>query len=210
MKHSKRVAVVGAGPCGLVALKEMLEQGHNATLYERSEAIGGVFASATAYPNLHLTISNWAMAFSDFPDPTRLRYPTAREYLRYLHEYVRHFNLKHHIQLRSRIRTAALDDNGIWSLEIEQNLGVEVTLLRIQVDALIVASGSNQIPNEVPATLKTFSGRLLHSSRYDEAFKSEVGEKGRRVLVVGGGESGADISAELGDLSPNVTVSLAL
>ncbi len=90
----KRVAIVGSGPCGLAALKEMCEAGFEATLYERSGVIGGIFASAAAYPDLHLTISNWCMSFSDFPDPTRLCYPSARDYLAYLHSYARHFDLE--------------------------------------------------------------------------------------------------------------------
>lgn len=80
----KRVVIIGAGPCGLVALKEMRESGHNAILFERSSTLGGIFASAATYPGLHLTISNWLMAFSDFPDSERLCYPSAKEYLRYL------------------------------------------------------------------------------------------------------------------------------
>lgn len=96
----KRVVVVGAGPCGLVALKEMLEHGHNVTLYEQEDRLGGTFASAAAYPNLHLTITNWAMAFSDFPDPSRLHYSTAEEYLQYLQAYTDHFDLERHNEKR--------------------------------------------------------------------------------------------------------------
>jgi dimethylaniline monooxygenase (N-oxide forming) len=99
----KRVAIIGAGPCGLAALKEMREAGHEAVLYERSSALGGIFASAAVYPSLHLTISNWAMAFSDFPDPKRLCYSSANEYLQYLEEYARHFDLERHICYHSEV-----------------------------------------------------------------------------------------------------------
>ncbi|KIY01693.1 uncharacterized protein Z520_01831 [Fonsecaea multimorphosa CBS 102226] len=208
----KRVVIVGAGPCGLVALKEMIESGHEAVLLERSGRLGGVFASATAYPNLHLTISNWAMAFSDFPDPTRLHYSTAAEYLHYLHEYARHFDLERHIRYHAEVRSAILESDGQWSLEIQNNSQTgpeqeqEQSTFYLQADALIVATGSNGLPNARPAGLSGFEGRVIHSSEYDEAFKQEVSEKKLRVLVVGGGESGADIAAELGELSPNVTV----
>ncbi|KIW34271.1 uncharacterized protein PV07_01061 [Cladophialophora immunda] len=202
----KRVVIVGAGPCGLAALKEMVESGHETILFERSGQLGGVFASATAYPNLHLTISNWAMAFSDFPDPTRLHYSTAQEYLHYLHEYARHFHLERRIRYHTEVRSASLRDDGLWSLEIQTLMGSEQSIFHLQADALIVATGSNGLPNAPPAGLSEFDGRVIHSSQYDEAFKQEVAEKKLKVLVVGGGESGADISAELGDLSPNVTV----
>jgi dimethylaniline monooxygenase (N-oxide forming) len=54
----KSVVIVGAGPCGLVALKEMLESGLEAILFERSNKLGGLFSSDAVYPDLHLTISN--------------------------------------------------------------------------------------------------------------------------------------------------------
>ncbi|KAH0834440.1 flavin-containing monooxygenase [Fonsecaea pedrosoi] len=203
-----RVVIVGAGPCGLVALKEMVESGHEAVLFERSGRLGGVFASATAYPNLHLTISNWAMAFSDFPDPTRLHYSTAQEYLSYLDQYARHFDLDRHIRSHAEVRSATLGEDGVWSLEVQiQSLtDSEHFTLCVQADALIVATGSNGLPNTPPACLSGFTGRMIHSSQYDEAFKQEVAAKKMKVLVVGGGESGADLSAELGELSPHVTV----
>lgn len=71
----KRVAIIGAGPCGLVALKEALEGGHDATLFERTSLLGGVFASPKTYHELHLTISNWAMPFSNFPDTSKVTLP---------------------------------------------------------------------------------------------------------------------------------------
>ena len=201
----KRIIIVGAGPCGLVALKEMLRAGHDAVLFECSGQLGGVFASATAYPNMHLTISNWARAFSDFPDPTRLRYLTATEYLRYLHEYARRFDLERHIQYSSEVSSAKLGDDGLWRLQVREMAGVKLSTLYMEAHALIVATGANQVPNESPTGFTDFKGRIIHSSQYDEAFKRDVAEKKLRVLL-GGLESGADISAELGDLSPNVAV----
>ncbi|KAK6071312.1 hypothetical protein SCUP515_07923 [Seiridium cupressi] len=200
----KRVVIIGAGPCGLVALKEMREAGHEAILFEKSSKLGGVFATSTVYPNLHLTISNWAMAFSDFPDPERLRYSTAQEYLRYLQLYARHFGLERYITYDAEV-TSARTSNEIWHLEVHKRLKPQ-TISHIEADALVVATGANQVANKIPDGLADFIGGVMHSSQYDEGFKQEVAAKKLRVLVVGGGESGADISAELGELSPNVTV----
>lgn len=202
------VVVIGAGPCGLAALKEMREAGHEATIFEREGELGGLFATAAVYPNLHLTISNWAMAFSDFPDPTRLCYPSAEEYLRYLQGYARHFDLERHIHYHSEIRSASLGDDGRWSLQVRQSKGSTDSMLDVQADALIVATGASQLPNSLPLGLEGFGGRVIHSSTYDDAFKQQVAEKKLKVLVVGAGESGADIAAELGEQSPgnNVTV----
>ena len=227
----KRVVIVGAGPCGLVALKEMRAAGHEAILFEKCAALGGTFASVTAYPDLHLTISNWLMAFSDFPDPERLCYPSADHYLRYLQCYTRHFDLERHITYNAEVASADLGADGRWSLEICRHDLVAAS--RIDADALIVATGANQMPKEIPSELRGFKGRILNSTEYNEAFKQEVEEKHLRVLVVGmhheltlfessmaspdmrcsradprtgGGESAAGIAPELGCLSPNVSV----
>jgi dimethylaniline monooxygenase (N-oxide forming) len=146
------------------------------------------------------------MAFSDFPDPIRLRYSTAPEYLQYLHNYAAHFDLERHIKYHCEVNDATLGDKGMWSLKVTQQIGSEHTVLAVEADGLIVATGQNRIPNPVPAGLAGFKGKMIHSSQYDDAFKTEVAEKKLRVLVVGGGESGADLSAELGDLSPNASV----
>ena len=202
----KRVAVVGSGPCGLVALKEMCDAGHNATLFERSAAMGGIFATAAVYTDLHLTISNWCMAFSDFPDKMRICYPSAKDYLNYLHDYARHFDLERHIQYHSEVRKAVLK-NGVWHLQVRPGQDpARTTTEEQQFDALVVATGAHHVPNEPPAELAGFGGRILHSNEYGNEFKREVAEKKLRVLVVGGGESAADISSELGDLSPEAAV----
>ncbi|KAI0456767.1 hypothetical protein F5B21DRAFT_124800 [Xylaria acuta] len=199
----KDIIIIGAGPCGLVALKELREAGHDAIIFEASGVLGGVFASSVAQPDLHLTISNWFMAFSDFPDPTRLHYPSGEAYLAYLHAYSRHHRLDQHIRYNSRVSLAVLGDDDRWSLGIRQSGD---RLLRMKADALLVATGANQLPNLHVPGLEGFSGRLVHSSQYDESFKSLVANQKLRVLVVGAGESGADVAAELAELSPDVMV----
>ncbi|KAF2117896.1 hypothetical protein BDV96DRAFT_489322 [Lophiotrema nucula] len=200
----KRVVIVGAGPCGLVGLKEMIAGGHDATLFEQSSTLGGVFASAAIYPNLHLTISNWAMAFSDFPDPRHLCYASAEEYLRYLQDYARHFDLEKYIMYNAEIQSVELSQGGKWVLEVKASRNH--SNLHIDADALIVATGANQVPKELPSQLKGFTGRVLHSVDFNVSLKEEVREKNLRVLVVGGGESGADISSDLADITPHATV----
>jgi len=77
---SKLVAIVGAGPCGLVALKEMREAGIQAFIIEASGVVGGVFAHPL--PCFNLTVSNYFMAFSDFPPKSDLEYSTMAAYLK--------------------------------------------------------------------------------------------------------------------------------
>lgn len=116
------------------------------------------------------------------------------------------FELEKHNRYDSEVCDATLGEDGRWSLEIKQLKDAEQSIVQVSADALIVAKGSNQTPNPTPEEFTRFSGRIIHSSQYDQAFKRGVAEKKLNVLVVGGGESGADISAELGALSPKMSV----
>ncbi|KAK5988086.1 Flavin-containing monooxygenase 5-like protein [Cladobotryum mycophilum] len=204
----KRVVVVGAGPCGLTALKEMLDGGHDAILLERSDRLGGLFSTSQAYPNLHLTISNWAMAFSDFPDPQRLCYSSGEEYLFYLQSYAKHFDLEKHIRYSSEVVNASLDDvDGKWTIQVKQLAEEGEPTISMEADSLVVSTGANHVPYDMPEGLKGYDGKVIYSNDYGAELKREVGEKKLKVLVIGAGESGADVSAELGHLSPgNVSV----
>ncbi|KAK3214778.1 hypothetical protein GRF29_19g1266003 [Pseudopithomyces chartarum] len=199
---NKRVIVIGAGPCGLPALKEMLAGGHDVTLYERSPTVGGVFASKAMYHDLHLTLSNWAMAYSDFPNNGPQCYPSGAEYLQYLKDYATHFDLERHIEYNIEVHSASLDNNNKWILEVQKDGKPRIE----HADALIVATGAHQVPKGLPSQLSSFKGKVVHSSDYTEPFREEVRQKKLRVLLIGGGESGADVSADLGDLTPNTTV----
>ena len=201
---SKRVAVIGAGPCGLPALKELLAGGHDVTMFEQSPTIGGVFASSAIYHDLHLTFSNWGMAFSDFPNPQRQCYPSGQEYLQYLKDYVRHFDMEKHIRYNTEVRSAVLGADGLWTLELQVKGKNDLEIFK--ADGLVVATGAHQVPKGLPPQLTSFKGRVIHSANYTETFRKEVEAKKLRVLLVGGGESGADISADLGELTPHTTV----
>lgn len=162
-------------------------------------------AYSQARPSIPVCISRCPTG--PWPSPTSLiRTDCAiqREYLQYLQSYARHFHLERHIAYDTEVHSASQGNDGRWTLET-CNLK-EQTTSTIESDALIVATGANQTPNDVPSGLAAFTGRILHSSQYDEDFEREVSNKNLRVLIVGGGESDSDITAELGDLSPNLSV----
>ena len=79
----KSAVVIGAGPCGLVATKELLEAGHDVVCLEQSHVIGGVFSTLreSSYDDLFLTVSNVFMAYSDFPcEESYVKYSRKEEY----------------------------------------------------------------------------------------------------------------------------------
>ncbi|MEB3261311.1 MAG: NAD(P)-binding domain-containing protein [Cyanobacteriota bacterium] len=198
----KAVAVVGAGPSGIAAVKEFVAAGQDVTCFEAADSVGGLFARC--YDRAVLTSSAAITAFSDFPpDPVEHRHFTKDEYKTYLERYVDHFSIRPLIHLRSRVEKAKYDpEQGGWLLQVSQADGVSEAVGPF--DTLVVCSGLNQVPN-LPAIDSTpFSGQVLHSKDYRNALPFA----GKKVVVVGLGETSADVVAEIAEVAASVTLSL--
>ncbi|CAB9517108.1 monooxygenase [Seminavis robusta] len=201
---TKSVLIVGAGPSGLAALKEMREVGLEAVAVDSRSQFGGVFSSDSnvTFEDLHLTISNMYMAFSDFPPKsTGCKFWSQAEYFAYLTDYVDAFQLKKHLQLQTTVNRALFnEDKLMWEVSMTSNENDTSTRC---FDYLIVAAGANHHPH-IPNTdlFKNFQGGIMHASEYHSA--DQV--KGKRVLVVGTGESSADVARSASNVAKSVTL----
>lgn len=202
---NQRVAVIGAGPSGLVCLKELLAEGHAATAFEASDALGGVFRSRRAggrsYASMRLTSSNYVTAYSDFPptesEPCHWRHD---QYLAYLDRYATRFDLHRHIRFSTRIARIEPHKRG-WRVTSLGPSGERVE----DYDAVAVCSGVVQhahIP-DCPG-LNTFGGAVVHSADYHDAAPFA----GKRVVIVGGGETAVDLANEISMVAERCHVSL--
>src|SRR4051794_9464335 len=99
------VAVIGAGPGGLVAARWLLSQGFEPTIFEQAPALGGQWTGlpghSGVWPTMHTNTSRVLTAFSDLEHSTDVVYPSGRDVLAYLHRYAEMF------ELGSRIRYGA-------------------------------------------------------------------------------------------------------
>jgi len=190
--------VVGAGPGGIVCTKELLEHGiSNTVCLEQSDRIGGVFASG--YDNLLLTSSAVFSMFSDFwiGDGKDHHFWTKDEAVDYWSRYADHYGVKQHVRLSSRVAKATIGEDGVWKIDLESG---EVLRSR----RLVLAAGNNRIPR-YPDWHQSLTGiQILHSRDYRNANAFQ----GKRVLVVGGGESGSDIALEVAKVAARSWVSL--
>lgn len=196
----KTVCVMGAGASGLVALKECLEEGHDAHAYEAMSCIGGAFAGvgkSTAnrlYENLHLTISNYYMAYSDFPPKCEWKFWTGAEYTEYLNDYAETFDLKRHITLSTRILRVerhAIEGQG-WTVTMQNTM--DGTISSKTFDAVAVSIGAHQRASfPTVEGMERFKGEVHHSSTYVDGQPF----KGKRVVCIGMGESAADIVKDI-------------
>lgn len=203
--RAPKAIVVGAGPSGLAALKELREAGIDAVAVDSRPTFGGVFApdSGVTFEGLHLTISNLFMSYSDLPAHDAhegVKFWSKDEYFEYLERYVEHFELGPHLRLETRVERAHYDqDAGTW--EVTMRGPSHDDLARERFDKLVVASGANHTPF-IPNALGGFGGELVHSSEY----RSAEQVRGKRVLVVGMGEGGADVASSAASTAESVTV----
>ena len=204
-----RILIVGAGPSGLCALKELKEVGLDALVVDGRSEFGGIFAphsNVTLDDDLFLTTSNMFMAYSDFPPAdTTIKYWTQQEYYQYLTQYVQHFDLEPHLQLQTTVQQAVFQkSHQNWRVTMIQKPkgGRTPTTVVESFSYLIVATGSNSKP-VIPPLFDGFTGTVMHSQDYRDPAKQVQGKK---VLVVGVGESATDVATTAARVASSVTV----
>jgi cation diffusion facilitator CzcD-associated flavoprotein CzcO len=203
----KRICVIGAGPCGLTALKNVLQAGcQNVVCYEENSGIGGNWAYTddphriSVHECSHVISSRRMSTFDDFPMPKDYPdFPSHRQVLAYFTDYARAFQLAPHIRLGSHVERCTLDGDGRWTVRVIANGKTRAE----RFDSLLVCSGHHR-EAFVPAYPGTFTGKIIHSSTY----KRPDPFRGQRVLVVGAGNSAADIAVDVARLASRAALSM--
>ncbi len=186
--------VVGAGPAGLATSRELTRAGVEHRVLEGGDDIGHTWARL--YDSLVLHTGRHLSALPGLPLPSTLPiFVPRREFLDYLHRYADTFRLP--IETGAEVTSAARDDSR-WRLSLRSG---SVVCAR----HLIVATGIAANPY-IPAIpdRDRFAGRLIHSVEY----RRPDAMNGRRVLVVGAGNSAAEISVELARAGADVSLAV--
>jgi cation diffusion facilitator CzcD-associated flavoprotein CzcO len=162
-----RICVIGAGPCGLTALKNLLQAGcRNVVCYEESSSIGGNWAftddphRSSVYACSHSISSRRMASFDDFPMPKDYPdFPSHRQLLAYFTDYARAFQLAPHIRLGAHVEHCALGGDGRWTVRVTANGETRAELF----DSLLVCSGHHR-EALLPEYPGRFTGTIVHSS----------------------------------------------
>jgi dimethylaniline monooxygenase (N-oxide forming) len=194
------VAVIGAGPGGLVAARWLLSQGFEPTIFEQARTLGGQWTGLDGisgiWPTMHTNTSRILTSFSDLEHDSDLTFPSNRDILAYLHRYAETFALTSRIRLGTRVDLLSRRDGG-WLVD---HSGTTETFERV-----VVATGRFQSPY-VPIIpgLDTFSGSAGAMPTY--RYRESLPYLGKRVLVAGGAISALEIASELAQLGARVVV----
>ncbi|KAJ3516723.1 hypothetical protein NLJ89_g948 [Agrocybe chaxingu] len=211
-----KVIIIGAGPSGLVTCKSLLEATDKEFLFdpivlEQEESIGGTFRYRS-YEFSNLVSSKQLTSFSDFRLP--LSHPdhlTLDQYVDYLERYIEHFKLEPRIQLECKvvnIRRISHDQHEVSYVRREESRhgergGWRTTAETIVADYVAVCAGLHVTPSipSIPGIENILKHRpegerhvpaVFHSIDYK--VRSQLA--GRRVMILGTGETGMDLAYE--------------
>ncbi|KAH7858421.1 hypothetical protein Vadar_023681 [Vaccinium darrowii] len=231
-RPSKNVCVIGAGPSGLVAARELRKEGHNVVVFEQSHDVGGQWlyepnvegedplgretalnVHSSMYASLRLTSPREIMGFTDFPFLVKKgrdmrRFPGHRELLLYLSDFCAFFGLREMIRFNTRVEYVGMLDYGEfgkdlrWVVKSKEKKCEKV--VEEVFDAVVVATGHYSKPR-LPSIrgMEAWKRKQIHSHVY------RVPEPFRNevVVVVGNSLSGQDISMELVDVAKDIYLS---
>ena len=192
---NQRVAVIGAGPAGLVAAKHLLEEGFAPVVLEQSDDLGGQWHASASHsaiwPGMHTNTSRTTTAFSDFPLAPSAMFPRAEDIHAYLQEYAGHFGVRDRVRTGTRVVGVQRAPAG-WTVRWTQ----DATVREEHFAGVVVANGRFGRPRSpVVAGLEALAaaGGVRHS--FDYSGRDEF--HGRRVLVYGNSISGLEIASDL-------------
>ncbi|HZT77558.1 MAG TPA: NAD(P)/FAD-dependent oxidoreductase [Vicinamibacterales bacterium] len=194
--RTSSVVVVGGGAAGLSAAGALRHRGIDALVLEQDAAIGGTWARR--YDRLHLHTTRRFSGLAHFPIPRRYpQYLSRDDVVSYLEEYARHFGLTLVTGVTIATIRRAADAPGWEAIAADGE--------RWRAPVVVIATGQYRRPI-VPAWpgRDRFDGRLTHSVEY----RTGAPYAGQRVLVVGAGNSGAEIATDLADSGATVTISI--
>ncbi|XP_047695655.1 dimethylaniline monooxygenase [N-oxide-forming] 4 isoform X1 [Prionailurus viverrinus] len=212
---ARRVAVIGAGVSGLSSIKCCLDEDLEPTCFERSNDIGGLWkftetskdGMTRVYRSLVTNVCKEMSCYSDFPfQEDYPNYMNQGKFWDYLQEFAEHFDLLKYIRFRTTVCSVTkrpdFSETGQWDVVTE----TEGKWDRGVFDAVMVCTGhflNPHLPLESFPGIHKFKGQILHSQEY----KSPEGFQGKRVLVIGLGNTGGDVAVELSRTAAQVLLS---
>jgi cation diffusion facilitator CzcD-associated flavoprotein CzcO len=171
--------VIGAGPAGLASAAMLQRAGEPVTVLERSTVAA---AWRGRYDRLQLHTVRWLSALPGYRIPRAFgKWPARDRVVEYLERYAQ----RHEVEVRTGVDVESLERSGErWRIATSSGT--------VEADRVVVATGHSNVPF-MPSWPGAFDGEVMHSS----AYRNAVQFRGKRVVVVGAGNSGAEIAVDL-------------
>jgi cation diffusion facilitator CzcD-associated flavoprotein CzcO len=204
-----RACVIGAGSCGITAAKALYEARVPFDCFEMGPVLGGLWAyqnpngRSGCYRTLEMNTSGPRMSFSDFPFNDD-DYPMHEAVIEYFERYVDHFGIRDTITFNTKVEHIERRDDGVFEVRVSGE-GAEGGEETREYDAIVVGNGHHWDPRwPEPPFEGSFDGLEMHAHDY----RDPATFAGKRVVVVGGGNSGVDIARDAADYAEKAFLSL--
>ena len=204
---AKQIAVIGAGASGICMAKYLLESGADVTVFEMGTKIGGLWCydndngASSIYKTLHINTARNLTRFHDFDfKPGVQMFPSHEDMYEYLVDYAGHFGVTPRILFKSKVvdvRPLARAESVGPKWEVTTEDGRTRSF-----DAVVVANGHQWQPLHASELKERFAGEYRHSHDYKEPEPFI----GKRVCVVGIGNSAVDITTDVCTIAKRTVV----
>ncbi|PHN07180.1 flavin-containing monooxygenase [Flavilitoribacter nigricans] len=188
------ILIIGAGPAGLAVAGRLRKMGLDFEILEKTDQIASSWHGH--YDRLHLhTVKQLShLPHQPFPEQYEL-YVARRDLVQYYEDYARNFNIQPHFnETVSKVKKVDVT----WTVACKS--GKTFT-----ADRVVIASGANHVPNRPHWDGEdVYTGRIVHSRDY----KNTEPYRGQKVLIVGMGNTGAEIALDLAEHDIDTTISV--
>jgi thioredoxin reductase len=191
-----KICIIGGGLSGTIACKYAVEKGHKPTILEKTNSTGGVYSLIYDKKNYKLSSSKYITSFSDhLPTPKNNIWMSIDEFQNYIDSYIEKYNLLKYFRFNCQVKHIEhfSDSVRIYYLRKNGKLVEEV------FDKVIIATGLNQNPKykNIYGEL-SFKGIKVHTHDIytNPIYNPSYFFKGKKILIMGGGESSFDIGYE--------------
>ncbi len=195
-----KTCIIGAGGSGVTAAQVLQARGIDFDCFEKGSYVGGNWryendnGMSSAYRSLHINTSRRVMAFKSLPMPEDYPdYPDHFQMAAYFDEVIDRYRLRERIRFNTQVVEVepAADAVGEWDVTVEGPQGRETS----RYGAVLVANGHHwdaRWPEPAFPGSEDFEGEQIHAHGYREPDVL----RGKRVLVLGIGNSAVDIAVE--------------
>ncbi|HVX35495.1 MAG TPA: NAD(P)-binding domain-containing protein [Hyphomicrobium sp.] len=193
---SERHLVIGAGPVGLAMGAALKRRGIPFDIVDVGSGVGGNWLHGV-YRSAHIVSSKKATEYADYPMPEDFPdFPSADQMLVYLTAFAEERGLLSHCEFNKRVSSVVPEDASRWTVTFADG--------DVRTYKGVVVCNGHHWDKRYPEFRGTFTGEILHSKDYRDVSQVE----GKRVLVIGGGNSGVDMACDAGRFGKSCDISL--
>ncbi|HYW22499.1 MAG TPA: NAD(P)-binding domain-containing protein [Nodularia sp. (in: cyanobacteria)] len=193
---SDKHLIIGAGFVGLGMAQALKAADISYDQVDASDNIGGNWYHGV-YETAHIISSRKITQFTHFPMPDHYPdFPSAQNMLDYLNSFADHFDLRGQIELNRTISNVRPVENNLWQVTFADG--------EQRIYKGVVMCNGHHWRKRFPQFQGEFNGEIIHSKDY----KHPDQLRGKRVLVIGGGNSACDLAAEAARVSTKSVLSM--